>query len=157
MAGGFRLFTSGGTGGADLLPEGEGIVRGGAPTESGLGSDRMVLGEVTSYTPIESCRMGSAGRSCVGGVLSGRLRLDELLEAAATFGKLPELSTLALRIMFPLRSSTGDRRFSTLLVDFNDFSLVSSGPPSGFAAGPVLASRIRSTTGVLGIGVVFLS
>jgi hypothetical protein len=77
MAGGFRLFTGGGTGGADLLPDGEGIARGGTVRESGSGSDLTVFGEVTSYIPIESCRTGSSGRSCVGGVLLDRSCLDE--------------------------------------------------------------------------------
>lgn len=134
MAGGFRLFTGGGTGGADLLPEGEGIDRGGRLRESGSGSDRMVLEEVIS--PMESLRTGYSGRSCVGGVVSGRSYLDE---ATAILGKLLELSVLALRMAFPLRSSIGGWRFSTLLEDFNDFCLVWSGPErrlSRLAAGP---------------------
>jgi hypothetical protein len=162
MAGGFRLFTGDGTGGADLLPEGEGVARGGALRESRSDSDRMVCGAVISYIPIESFRVGYCGRSCVGGVLSDGSRpyLDELLEATATFGKLLELSVLALRMVFPLRSSTGGRRFSTLLADFNDFGLAEHGSRrllSGFAADPGFSSCIKSTTGVLGIGVVFLS
>ena len=66
-AGGFRLFIGGGTGGADLLPEGEGIARGGRLRASVSDPDRMV---VTSYIPIESLRMGcgTGGRSCVGAV-----------------------------------------------------------------------------------------
>lgn len=117
IAGGFRLFTGGGTGGADLLPEGEGIDRGGTLRESGSGSDRMVLGTVISYIPIDSLRMGCSGRSCVGGVVSGRLCLDERLEAMATFGKLLELSVLALRMTFPLWLPVGSRRFSRLFAD----------------------------------------
>jgi hypothetical protein len=127
MAGGFRLFTGGGTGGADLLPEGEGIARGGKPSESGSGPVRMTCGEVVSYIPMESPRVGS-GRSWVGGVLPDRWRLDELLEATATFGKLLELSVLALRMVITVRSSSGRRRFSTLLADFHDFCLVFFGP-----------------------------
>lgn len=166
MAGGFRLFTCGGTGGADLLPEGEGIAREGTSGESGSDPGRRVRGEVVSNIPIESLRMGcGTGRSFAGGMSfepdRSRLCLDELFEATATLGKLLELSVLALRIVLPLRSSTGGgRRFSTLLADFNGFCLVLSGPNrrfSGIAAGPGLSSRIRSATGVLGIGVVFLS
>ena len=152
MAGGFRLFTGDGTGGADLLPEGEGTLR-----ESGSGSDRMDFGEVVSYIPIESLRIGCSGRSCVGGVLSGRSCLEV---ATATLGKLLELSVLALRMVFPLLPSTGGRRFSTLFADFNDFSLGSSRPSmwlSGFVVGLVLSSCINSETGVLGMGVAFLS
>jgi len=100
MAGGFRLFIGGGTGGADRLPEGEGIVRGG----SGSGPGRTV-----SNIPIESLRMGvgTGGRSCVGGVSfePDRLRqcLGELFEGrVAVLGKLLELSVLAWRIPFPL-------------------------------------------------------
>ena len=152
MAGGFRLFTGGGTGGADLLPDGEGMARDGAVRESGSGSDLTVFGEVTSYIPIESCRTGSSGRSCEGGVLLSRSCLDELLEATATFGKLLELSVLVLRMEFLLRSSTGGRRFSTLLADFNDFCLVL---PESVPAGS--SSRIKSTTGVLGMDAVFFS
>jgi len=127
-AGGFRLFIGGGTGGADLLPEGEGIARGGTPGESGSGLGRRVCGEVVSYIPIESLRMGrcgTGGRSCVGGVSfeSDLLRLFEA--TATTLGKLLELSVLAFRMTLPFRSSTGcGRRFSTLLADFSDFSLV---------------------------------
>jgi hypothetical protein len=130
-AGGFRLFTVGGTGGADLLPEGEGIARVGTPRISGSDPGRRVRGEVVSNIPIESLRMGcGAGRSCVGGVSfepdRSRLCLDE---ATATLGRLLELSVLALRTGFPLRSSTGGgRKFSTLLADFNDFCLVLLGP-----------------------------
>jgi len=67
MAGGFRLFICGGTGGADRLPEGEGIARGGTPRQSGSGP-----GPTVSNIPIESLRMGggTGRRSCVGGVLS---------------------------------------------------------------------------------------
>ena len=140
MAGGFRLFTGGGTGGADLLPEGEGIARGGEPrvwADSGAG--RKVCGEVVSYIPIESFRMGcgTGGRSCVGGVSFEpdrmRLYLDELFEATVMpLGKLLELSVLALRIAFPLERSSigGGRRLSTLLADFNDLCLVGPGPNS---------------------------
>jgi len=166
-AGGFRLFTSGGTGGADLLPEGEGIARGETPRESGSDPGRKVWGEVVSNIPIESLRMGcgTGRRSCVGGVSlrSDRPRSyrDGLFEATATLGILVELSVLALRTVFPLRSSTGGgRRFSTLLADFIDLCLVGPGPNSfrlDVAAGPGLSSRIKSTTGVLGIGVAFLS
>ena len=131
IAGGFRLFTGGGTGGADLLPEGEGISRGGTPGVPRSGPGRSVCGDVVSYIPIESFRMGcgTGGRSCVGGVLSGSNRprscRDELFEATATLGKLFELSVLAFRMAIPLRSSTGGgRRFSTLLADFSDFCLV---------------------------------
>ena len=165
-AGGFRLFTGGGTGGADLLPEGEGIARGGSPRISGSDPDRRVRGDVVSNIPIESLRTGcGTERSCVGGVSfepdRPRLCLDELFEATVTLGKLLELSVLALRMAFPLRSSIGGgRRFSTLLADFNDFCLVLSGPSmrlSDIAAGPGLSSRIQSTPGVLGMGVVSLS
>lgn len=124
MAGGFRRFT-GGMGGADLLPEGEGMALGG---ESGSGSDRTVFGEVVSYIPIESHRVGCGGRSCVGDMWPDRSCLDELLEATATFGKLFELSVLALRMVIPLRSSAGGRIFSTLLADFSGFCLARSGP-----------------------------
>lgn len=160
-AGGFRLFTGGGTGGADLLPEGEGIARGGTPRESGSGPGRKVW-----YIPIESLRVGcgTGRRSCVGGMSlrSDRPRSyrDEFFEATATLGMLLELSVLALRMVFPLRSSTGGRRFSTLLADFSGFCLVWPGSNSFWlemVAGPGLSSRIKSTTGVLGIGVVFLS
>jgi len=155
-AGGFRLFTGSGTGGADLLPEGEGTARGGASRVSGSDPGRRVRGEVVSNIPIESLRMGcGAGRSCVPFEPDrSRLCLDELFEATAILGKLLELSVLALRMVIPLRSSTGGcRRFSTLLADFNDFCLVLS----GIAVGPGLSSRINSTTGVLGIDVAFLS
>ena len=151
MAGGFRLFT-GGTGGADLLPEGEGIARGGTLRESGSGSDLMIFGEVISYIPIESVRVGCSGRSCVGGVVSGR---SCLVEATAILGKLLELSVLALRMAFALRSSIGGRRFSALLADFNDFCLVRPGLKrwlSCFAGGPEVSSCINST-GVMGMRV----
>jgi len=134
-AGGFRLFIGGGTGGADLLPEGEGIARGGASRVSGSDPGRRVCRGVVSNIPIESFRVGrgTGGRSCAGCVLfeSDRERsyLDELSEVTATLGKLWELSVLALRLVFPLRSSTGgSRRFSTLLADFNDFCLGWPGP-----------------------------
>ena len=129
IAGGFRLFIGGGTGGADRLPEGEGVARGGALRASGSGPGRTV-----SYIPIESLRTGcGTGRSCVGGMSllkldRLRLCLDELFVATAILlGKLLELSVLALRIAFPPlgRSSTGGgRRFSTLRADFNGFCLV---------------------------------
>ena len=127
IAGGFRLFTGGGTGGADLLPEGEGIARTGTLRESGSGSDRMALGEVISCTPVDSLRVGRGGRPRGGGVVSDRPCLDELFEATAILGKLLELSVLALRMAFPLRSSISGRRFSTLLADFNSFCSVWSG------------------------------
>lgn len=128
IAGGFRLFTGGGTGGADRLPDGEGMARGGTPRVSCSG--RMVCGDVVSYIPIESFRVGQGTggwSSCVGGVSfepdRSRLCLDELFEATVTLlGRLLELSVLALRIVFPLGRSDG-RRFSTLLVDFNDLCL----------------------------------
>lgn len=120
-AGGFRLFNGGGTGGADLLPEGESVTRIGTVGESGTGSDRMVFWEVVSYIPIESFRGGCSGRSCVGGVLSGRWCL---VEATAILGKLLELSVLALRITFPFRSLIGGRKFSTLLADFKGVCMV---------------------------------
>lgn len=168
IAGGFRLFTGGGTGGADRLPEGEGIARGGTPRVwVGSGPGRKVCGEVVSYIPIESLRMGcgTGGRSCVGGVSFEpdrlRLYLDELFDAMVMpLGKLLELSVLALRIAFPLERSSivGGRRFSTLLVDFNDLCLVGPGLNSWLSdVGPGLSSRVRSTTGVEGIGVTFLS
>ena len=128
-AGGFRLFIGGGTGGADRLPEGEGIARGGTPGTSGSGPGRRV-----SYIPIESLRVGcgTGGWSWVGGgsfeTDRPRICLDELFEVTVVtpLGKLLELSVLTLRRPFPLgRSSTGGgRRFSTLLADFNDFCLV---------------------------------
>ena len=134
-AGGFRLFIGGGIGGADLLPEGEGIARGGESRVSGSDPGRRVCRGLVSNIPIESLRVGygTGGRSCVGRVLveSDRERsyLDELFEVTATLGKLLELSVLTLRTAFPLRSSNGDgRRFSTLLADFNDFCLGWPGP-----------------------------
>ena len=65
IAGGFRLFIGGGTGGADRLPEGDGITRGGRSNVSGSGP-----GPTVSNIPIESLRVGdgTGGRSWVGGV-----------------------------------------------------------------------------------------
>jgi len=101
-AGGFRRFT-GGTGGADLVPEGEGVTREGA---SCSGPGRRVRGEVVSYIPIESARAGcgTGGWACLGIVSfeSDRSRFG-LEEATATLGKLFELSVLAFRGVFPLR------------------------------------------------------
>jgi hypothetical protein len=131
IAGGFRLFT-GGTGGADRLPDGEGIARGGTPELSSSDPGRKICGEVVSYIPIESFRVGGGTdrRSCVGAVSFEpdrlRLCLDGLFEATAMLlGKLLELSVLTFRVAFPLgrSSSGGGRRFSKLLVDFNGFCL----------------------------------
>jgi hypothetical protein len=134
IAGGFRLFIGGGTGGADLLPEGEGIARGGTLESIGFGSGPESRWRGLEYPHrVAPYGMRNRWRSCVGGVSfepdRARSCLDELFEATATLGKLLELSVLALRMAFPLRSSTGGgRRFSTLLADFNDFCLVWPGP-----------------------------